>query len=196
MKGVVVAIVATVNPLLLAVVSALAALVGGIVSACASAWIERRRWRREREVALEARQLEIRQATRLIEQELVEAEQMMIEAAGATEYRHAQRVSTATWNDWRAYLARHLGVADWRRVATAFVALSDLNLVLATREARGSVVLVREQDKLKERLYAVRTASHILRLELEEGERTHQWVEETQILLARLFDNDSTTTPR
>jgi hypothetical protein len=189
---VLVTIASSANPLLLAVVSALAALAGGIVSASASALAERRRWRREREVAAEARQLEIRQATRLIEQELVEAEQMIIEAAARKEYRRAQRASTATWNDWRPYLARHLGVADWRCVATAFVAVNDLNLVLATREAHGSVVVVRDQDKLRERLYAVKTASHILRLELAEGERTDHWAEETQALLARLFGDGST----
>lgn len=188
-------ITTTVDPLLLAVVPALAALAGGIVSACASAGTERRRWRREREVALEAHQLEIRQATRLVEQELVEAEQMIVEATVAKEYRREQRASTATWNDWRPYLARHLGVADWRLVAMAFVALNDLNLVLETRQVHGGAAPVRDQDKLQERLYAVRTASHILRLQLDEGERTHQWVADTQALLSRLFA-DQSSTPR
>jgi hypothetical protein len=99
----------------------------------------RRRWRREREATAEERQLEVRQATRLIEQELVEAEHLIIAAAKAKEYRRARRAPTATWNEWRPYLARHLGVADWRLVTMAFDAITDLNWLLDNREAEGRV---------------------------------------------------------
>jgi RNA polymerase-interacting CarD/CdnL/TRCF family regulator len=64
--------VATADRLLPAV-----AALAGVALTLVGAWLtERRRWRRERESAAEERRLEIRQATRLVEQELCEAEQL------------------------------------------------------------------------------------------------------------------------
>jgi hypothetical protein len=166
-------------------------LAGGALVAAANAMTERRRWRREREATAEERQLEVRQATRLIEQELVEAEHLIIAAAKAKEYRRARRAPTATWNEWRPYLARHLGVADWRLVTMAFDAINDLNWLLDNREAEGRVrLVVRDDDQLKQRLYAVRTAAHILRLEVDEGEKVDRWLKEGQALDADLFGAD------
>jgi hypothetical protein len=150
---------------------------------------ERRRWRRERDAAAEERRLEVRQTTRLVEQELWEAEQFIAAAAESGCYGPSvRRASTATWNRSREYLARHLGVADWRRVTSAFDAINDLNWLLDSRAAEPSGVLdVRDEDCLEARWRAVRTAAWILRAEVDEAEKLDDWLAEDKVAAAKLF---------
>ena len=166
-----------------------AAALPGVALTLPNNWVtERRRWRRERESAAEERQLEVRQSTRLVELELWEAEQLITAAVVAGSYRDGLRASTRAWETWRAYVARHLGVADWRGVAMAFEAIHDLNRLLDTREANAEgALLVEDEDQLQARWDAVRNASWILRGEAGEGEKVHSWLAENEKLEARLF---------
>jgi len=177
--------VATADRLLPAV-----AALAGVALTLVGAWLtERRRWRRERESAAEERRLEVRQATRLVEQELCEAEQLIAAAARAGCYRPGIRASMTAWTVWRPYLARHLGVADWRGVSMAFDAIRDLNELLDARQAdEDGPLLIDDGHLLRDRWDAVRNASWILRGEAEEGESVHRWLDESEKLAARLFN--------
>jgi hypothetical protein len=176
----------TIDPVVLAVLPASGALAGVALTTAANWMTERRRWRREREAAAEDRRLEVRQATRLVEQELWEAEQLIAAAAVSGEY--GPRLPTTTWNAWREYLARHLGVADWHRVTSAFDAINDLNWSLDSRESEsGGVLRVAEDDRLELRWRAVRTAAWILRAEADEAEKLDHWLAEDKAAAAQLF---------
>lgn len=125
--------VAGVGPIATALIGALGAVIGGLLTSGTQVLIERGRSVRQREAEGDLRQIEWRQAARLILEELRSADTFVRQAVGARRYWEPPRhLAAVSWSKYSPHLAAYLGddLADqalWRRVAEAFNQLERLN---------------------------------------------------------------------
>lgn len=120
------------------VVGAAGVVVGVVLTSLTQLWVESRRARREERREDERKAAELRLAVRLVVEELIEAEQMIREAAKAGHYWSADRqLSSSVWIEHRAILATYVpGPADWLAITPAFKELNRLNRLVNERRAQ------------------------------------------------------------
>lgn len=146
----------------------------------------------------------VREAMRIVEQELWANEQMLADAARTGMFWSTTRSLTQdAWHAYRQTLSRLLGLADWQTLNAAYEAVNDLELRLRERavetrpenaaQAITSAILdvhgrrVRDDDRLELRWRAVRRASWMLRATLDEGEKVTVALDEDERLAAELW---------
>lgn len=176
------------------------AVVTGVIAFLSATWIERMRWRRAAAGEAAQRALASRRAVRLVERELFEAEQRIVRAVRAGHYSRNNRVlATREWDEHRGVISTELGVADWHLVGAAYDAIIDLNerlderlgsvgpptdagQALVSGVAEMGLSRVRDGDQLQLRWRAIRTASWILRAQLDEAEKvSFAWAEDERL---------------
>jgi hypothetical protein len=185
-------------------------LISGAFSAAgviSGVWIERLRSRRADAQARQARRQELRLAARLVELELCQGEVLLAEMARTRRYpRAAMRLPARAWEEQRAVLATQLGAADWWQVRGAYEHIQRFNRELDERFAPSlqakpesleqaavaaviDVHLLRLTDTapLRELWQTLRSASWMLRAELEEAESVHSALADDRRRAAELW---------
>ncbi len=142
-----------VSALTVALIGAGGALIGTFASAGTQAVLEWRRASRERKKAADQTTAELRQAVRLVIEELADAERLLTEAVRTGRYWGSERwLSTDVWTTYRATLA--VAIDDsvcWRIITSAFDTVNEINwrmrgLYAASPPRPGYVELVSGGD--------------------------------------------------
>jgi hypothetical protein len=123
------------TPLAAALIAAAAVLGGGVVTAAASLFLDSRRASRERDSAQKREARELRLATRLVIEELADAQNLLEGAVREVAYwRPPRQLSTSVWTEYRAVLAAHVDSPwTWRVITIAFDEVNRLNWLVGTR---------------------------------------------------------------
>jgi len=180
-------------------------LIGSIAGCLATLQVERVRARRNEAEMAEGRQRAEKRAFRLVERELDIAAQQIADAAAAGHYLGGDWQSlTLEWGEQRPVLAGSLGTGDWFRILAAYNALEDLQGLLERRlgsrgdpETIGQVVSsalvdahngrVREDDQLRLRWQAIRSAEWILRSYSGDAEGVDSALRSDELIARRLW---------
>jgi len=112
------------------VVGALAgAVVGGLMTGYFTYLIERRRDRRDKKREKATRRNLVKQAARVVDAELEQAETSARSAVERQEWwpNELGPIEVGSWNQYRAVLASKLSLDDWRVVAAAFGFIHGIN---------------------------------------------------------------------
>ncbi len=132
---------ATSSPGAFAAAVVVALLGGGVLTAGASVWLDKRRADREGEARKAADKSELRLATRLIIEELADSMTLVEEAVRVRTYWAAPRqLSTAVWTEYRIALAKQVeSPLTWRIITTAFDQVNRLNWLVGYRAQQTRV---------------------------------------------------------
>lgn len=159
------------DDVMIAVVGVGGVVLGSVISTLPGLWVERRRAVREREAAQERRENVLREAGRLVAEELREAERLVEQAARRGRYWPGLRQHpTATWNAYRPALAVNIAAAaDWASITVAYDSINQLNWTISERRGRMVTVAsrtegdpVEPEDRLREVWEQVRHALWVL----------------------------------
>lgn len=110
----------------------LAGVGGGLLTLIGGLLLERARARRTNERKQAEFDRASRQALRLVELELHDAE-VLTEQAASSGLHPTPSLDVERWHRFRGQLTQVLGSADWRRLTVAYDAIDDLNRTLAAR---------------------------------------------------------------
>jgi hypothetical protein len=111
-----------------ALIAALAAILGGLLTAGSSILIEWLRGRRERRTQTERDKRELRLAARLVLAELSEISQAIKHTARSLQtWRNDRPLPAFAWREYRAVLAAHLPLEAWRWVESAYNEANEIN---------------------------------------------------------------------
>lgn len=161
----------SVTPLAAALIGALGAVIGGILTASGQLLIDRGRAKREREGEDRRQARELRLAVRLVTEELAESFSLIEESAKSCRYWVApRRLPTETWNQYRTDIASAIdSPAEWRYITMAYDAINNLNWIVEhRRRTSGDTTghqlgfFVNPADDMREVWRAVRTGIETL----------------------------------
>jgi hypothetical protein len=118
-----------------ALIAAVSAVVGGLLTVGSNVLIEERRRKHAAEVARAAEQVELRRATRLILAELVEVTHTIRHVARSRSgWPSERRLPASAWDENRGVLAARMPLVTWRWVCTAYDLANEVNLQVVERE--------------------------------------------------------------
>jgi hypothetical protein len=163
-------------------------VLGSAISVLPTFWLEKARTRRDRDAETERAAEAMREAGRLVAEELREAERQIESAARRGRYWPGLvALPTIGWETYRTVLARQLGPADWGTLADAFDHVMRLNR--SVNERRGRIVTVEsrtmgepvsDDDDLPEVWSAVRYAIWALDAEVGIPRKVEHYLEESR----------------
>lgn len=105
------------------------AIVGALIGGIPLYLLERRRDRRDEKREKKARQTAVKQAARVVDAELEQAERSAQIAVDRGEWwaKEIGPLDVGSWNQYRAILASELPLDEWRLIASAFGFIHGIN---------------------------------------------------------------------
>jgi hypothetical protein len=178
-----------------ALIGAVGAVIGGVLTAGSNLLIETTRRRADRRAARDRDSRELRKATRLVLEELSEIDRTIQDAAKTqlTWPSQDRQLPAFAWREYRGILATHVVDEAWRWVAAAYEEANSLNWrVIELERELDTTTAAHFADKewLRQPLRAVRAAME----KLEEaigphgGAFAYTGYVSTEELEAALFD--------
>jgi hypothetical protein len=157
--------IAAISPYGTALIAAGGAIVGGILTSGSSLLIERSRGNREKKANAAREEADLREAGRLVLEELAEIDSALQQAIRTGFTWPADRQLPAfAWREHRTVLARHLPLPSWRWVGAAYTSANEANWHVsqlqreATDAAVNAAVHFVDKEWLREPLRTVRQA--------------------------------------
>ncbi|WP_157592502.1 hypothetical protein [Solirubrobacter soli] len=158
---------ATVTPIQAALIGACGAIIGGLLTVTANLLLDSRKASRERATERRGTEREVRRASRLVADDLVDAAQALGAAINAEHYPPDNRLLRGSaWAEGRAVLAAELPDAAWAHTCAAHEHLRRIERLVAERARRrpaGAPIPVLPEDDLLDARAAIDLGLRTLR---------------------------------